>query len=240
MSDVVKKGFLQVEYLMTAMKRLNAIAVDMAGQAIENGVKALSAARCSCNSPVASRSHGVTSDSRIICPPHDHCPPRCLTTITRHAHVGETIVVSFKVRNNGNHAKAYALGVRPLTDEHGNAVAQPTLDRVKIEAAPGMAVMAEMRIDLGKGFAPGSVYETDIVIREKAHNQNICFTLYIDDAAEAPEAAPYDEKDIDTHFHHWYHHYYCENKPERPIPPIRTEFETKTEALKSQLEEKKA
>jgi hypothetical protein len=72
-----------------------------------------------------------------------------------------------------------------------------------------MAVMAEMMVYIGENLERGAVYETEIVIREDRHNQNICFKLYVNPVSEVPEAAPYDEREIDTHFHRWYYHYYC-------------------------------
>lgn len=215
MVDTMKTAASSVEWMLQTMKRYNELTVNLLGSAVADGLKAWSGRPCGCTPSGNPRPHGVTSDARIICPPQDDCPPRCLTTITRHAEAGEVIIVPFRVRNTGTYPKTYALGVRPITDRHGNAITQPTLDRVKIEVQPGAAAMAEMRVNIGKGFIPGSLYETNIVIREKAHNQNICFKLYVNALEEAPEAAPYDEKDIDTHFHHWYYHYYCENSRNR-------------------------
>jgi len=211
MFDTVKSGISPIECMMKTVAKINETAAELMRGAVENGLKTWSGRPCGCSSSASRRRHGVTSDSRIICPPQDECPPRCLTAITRRADKGETIVVPFKVRNNGNLPKTYHVGVRPFIDVDGKRIAQATLDKVKIEAQPGAAVTVEMKVELGQGFVRGSRYETDIVIREKDHNQNICFTLHVNGEEEIPVAAPWDEKDIDTHFHHWYYHYYCEN-----------------------------
>jgi hypothetical protein len=209
MADLMKESLSQFENIIDSMKRLNEFSVGIMNKMITDSLKPWTIQPCCGKSSYAEDPHRVPNDARIICPPRDNCPPRCLQTIIRHAKPGETIIVPFKIRNNSNIAKTYLLGVREILNPEGTAVVQPTVDKVKIEVQPGMAVAAEMKIELNDKFKSGSVYETDIVIRENRHNQNICFKLCIDADTDIPEAIPYDEKEIDTHFHRWYYHYYC-------------------------------
>ena len=157
--------------------------------------------------------------NECCCPPCDECPPYCLLTLKRHAYPGEVIIVPFKVRNACGVPKQYRFGVRPLLNQHGQpAPSQPTLDKTFCELQPGQSICIELRLDLTQGYRAGQEYETVIVVRQKEHNQNICFTLCIDSCKDAPVAEPIDEKKLNTHFVSWKHHYYCEPKP-RPRPP---------------------
>jgi hypothetical protein len=217
MADSIKESFTQVENMMHTMRQVNQMSMDFMNKMITDGLKFWQKQPCPCESEKTEPPRRVPNDARVICPPQDNCPPRCLLTITRHGNIGETIMVPFKVRNLSNYVKTYRLGVRWLTDEHGQNVIQPTLDKLEIEVQPGMAVMAEMMVNISENLERGAVYETEIVIRERRHNQNICFKLYVNPVSEVPEAAPYDEREIDTHFHRWYYHYYCTPPYERDM-----------------------
>jgi len=67
-----------------------------------------------------------------------------------------------------------------------------------------------MIIDLGK-FAEGKTYTTEIVLREKEFNQNICFTLSIEDHQNIV-VEPMDEKKYKMKWQSWKDHFYCEVK----------------------------
>jgi hypothetical protein len=207
----MKESLSQVDSIINTMKSINELTAGFMNKVITDSLNAWQNIPCQC-STASDVHHGVPNDARIICPPRDNCPPRCLLTIERHCNIGEVINVPFRVKNGTNFPKTYHLGVREITDKEGTVISQPTLDKVELKVQPGMSAAAEMRIVLNKYFVPGSLYETDIVIRERKHNQNICFRLYVNADMEIPEALPYDERDIDTHFHRWYHHYYCENE----------------------------
>jgi len=231
MADPMKESFTQVENMMHTMRQVNQMSMDFMNKMITDGLKYWQKQPCPCETEKTEPPRRVPNDARVICPPQDNCPPRCLLTITRHGNIGETIIVPFKVRNLSNYVKKYQLGVRWLTDEDGQNVSQPSLDKLEIEVQPGMAVMAEMMVYISENLKVGSVYETEIVIRERRHNQNICFKLYVNPISEVPEAAPYDEREIDTHFHRWYYHYYC-------TPPYKREVNLAE--LKDELVEKPA
>ncbi len=78
---------------------------------------------------------------------------------------------------------------------------------------PGQSILIEMKIDLTNGYEAGSSYSTEIVVREKDVNQNICFTLNIISNSFIPEATPLDEQKYFTHFQDWKSHYYCDTRP---------------------------
>ena len=73
-------------------------------------------------------------------------------------------------------------------------------------------MLVEMRIDLTTGYVADS-YSTEIVIREKDVNQNICFTLNITSNNFVPEAHPLNEQSYFIHFQDWKSHYYCDTRP---------------------------
>ena len=147
------------------------------------------------------------------CPPHCECPPHCLISITRNATVGEIIIVPFKVKNTLQTAKVYKVGVRPIYDNDGNAFPlQPVLNKTDLNLQPGQSILVEMRVIVGNGYTPGT-YSTEIVIREKDVNQNICFTLNVTANTNIPEAHPRKEEDYFNHFQDWKSHYYCDRKP---------------------------
>jgi hypothetical protein len=158
------------------------------------------------------------------CPPECNCPPQCLLGINRDASPGEIIVVPFKVKNILQSAKTYLVGVRPFYDNDGNLLPnQPTLNKTTLNLQPGQSMLVEMKIDLTNGYVGGNSYSTEIVIREKDVNQNICFTLNITSNRFIPEAHPLNEQSYFTHFQDWKSHYYCDRRPtitrDRPGTP---------------------
>jgi hypothetical protein len=153
-------------------------------------------------------------DDCNACPPDCDCPPQCLLTITRDASPGEIIVVPFKVKNILQSAKTYLVGIRPFYDNDGNLLPnQPTLNKSSLTLQPGQSMLVEMSIDLTNGYVGGTSYSTEIVIREKDVNQNICFTLNITSNRFIPEAHPLNEQSYFSHFQDWKSHYYCDTRP---------------------------
>lgn len=151
------------------------------------------------------------------CPPECDCPPRCLLQLTRSAYLGETVVVPFSVRNTTGVARDYKVGVRDLLDQQGNiAPGQVFVNQNSISLQPGQAITLLAQVNLGQ-FQTG-IYETDIVLREKDVNQNICFRLEVVPFPDAPEARPWDENKLLTHFQSWQSHYYC--TPQKPASTI--------------------
>lgn len=146
------------------------------------------------------------------CPPEEKCPPHCLTVLERRAHIGEVIMVPFVVRNVCGGIRKYQLGVRPLYDPEGKPTPnQPVMDKNEITLQPNQAVVVRLKLDLSEGFQPGACYETEIVLREKEVNQNICFRLCIKDY-QLPEVHPRDEHEFFHHFVGWDKHFYCEDR----------------------------
>ncbi|HOZ85512.1 MAG TPA: hypothetical protein PK191_08475 [Niabella sp.] len=145
------------------------------------------------------------------CAPKEECPPHCLASIKRTAMVGEKILVPFTVKNNCNTQKNYRVGVRELKDPDGQlAPSQPVLNKALVSLEPGEQEKVLMIIDLGK-FAEGKTYTTEIVLREKEFNQNICFTLSIEDHQNIV-VEPMDEKKYKMKWQSWKDHFYCEVK----------------------------
>lgn len=180
---------------------------------IENSIKTTSASIDIINAltEASSGSQKKKKDDCGCCLPENECPPRCLITISRTAYAGERIIVPFKVKNSCNSSKTYRVGVRNLVDENGNTgPGQPQLNKSSITLEPGQSELVLMTIDLGN-FTEGHSYETDIVLREKDINQNICFKLTIVPFFDIPEAKPKDEKVYTTHFQDWKSHFYCEH-----------------------------
>jgi hypothetical protein len=188
-------------------KRMADITLDMFATTFADGLKNWSRLLNCCGEQRQGQHHPLGNS--IICPPEDLCLPRCLLRITRSARVGEVIIVPFRIRNTGNTERRYKLGVRPFLDENGAEVGQATLDSIEATVPAGGAVRREMRIQVNRNYKAGEVYETDIVIRERSYNQNICFRLTVSSAGDVPEVTLYDERDLGLHFHRWYHHYYC-------------------------------
>jgi hypothetical protein len=160
------------------------------------------------------------------CPPACDCPPQCILNISRDANLGEVILVPFKVKNSQQSAKVYRVGVRPFYDNDGNVLPnQPSLSKTVLNLQPGQSMQVEIKIDLTSGYVAGSSYATEIVLREKEVNQNICFTLNITTNAFIPEAQPLNEQCYFSHFQDWKSHYYCDTRPTitrvNPITPNR-------------------
>ncbi len=156
-----------------------------------------------------------TKKSSSCCPPETECPPHCIANITRHASAGERIVVPFLVRNSCSSEKTYRVGVRELKDEDGNmAPSQPELNKKSVTLPPGSRERVLMTIDLAS-FKSGSAYSTEIVLREKEINQNICFRLVVEGSSDAVEVSPHDEKKYKLKWQDWRSHYYCEPESER-------------------------
>lgn len=154
------------------------------------------------------------------CPPEESCPPHCIATITRKAMAGERIIVPMLVTNNCGGQRTFRVGVRELLDLDGNpAPTAPTLNKNSITLEPGRSERILMTIDLIH-FTTGSTYETEIVLREREINQNICFTLHVADL-QATEAIPFDENQFKRRWQSWQSHFYCEPKPNRNNSAIR-------------------
>ncbi len=157
----------------------------------------------------------VFKETCNCCPPECECPPHCIAAINRTAAETERIVVPFMIKNNCSHAKTYRVGIRPLTDQDGKpAPSQPTLSKQAVTLEPGKSERVLMSLDLNN-FNNGSTYTTEIVLREKEFNQNICFTLLIDNDHQLVSAEPKDEKKYKLHWQSWQSHYYCEPNKQR-------------------------
>lgn len=150
-----------------------------------------------------------TDITNYICPPPDVCPPRCMISIERLVRPGEVRMIYFAIKNDGNVPKIYSVGVRPFLNLRGEEVSiNASLNTTQISVQPGKSVAMEMRVAIPENMPAGTL-QTDIVVIEKKHNQNICLTLIVENYDCAPVATPLDEQEIDTHFHRWYHHFYC-------------------------------
>ncbi|MBC7874806.1 MAG: hypothetical protein H7Y01_12465, partial [Ferruginibacter sp.] len=132
-------------------------------------------------------------------------------------------IVPFMVKNTCSHAKTYRIGVRELIDADGRpAPSQPILNKQTITLQPGRSERVLMQIDLDK-FENGSSHSTEIVIRENEINQNICFTLKVNnDCQQVVTAEPQDEKKYKLRWQSWQSHYYCEPKKDRKDTPVIT------------------
>lgn len=146
------------------------------------------------------------------CPPETICPPQCLSSIHRCAMEGERIRVPILIKNTCSHVKTWRIGVRELKNQDGQmAPSQPQLTKSSLTIEPGRSERVVMMIDLEK-FSNADIYSTEIVLREREINQNICFTLSVDAACLETEVAPYDEKKYRQRWQGWQSHYYCEPK----------------------------
>jgi hypothetical protein len=143
------------------------------------------------------------------CPPKQTCPPHCIAAITRSAMEGERIITAFTVKNDCSHTKSYRIGVRELKDENGAmAPAQPTLNKNFVTLDAGRSEQVLVTLDLAN-FSNGSTYTTEIVLREKEINQNICFTLIVENS-NSTLVTPQDENQYKLRWQSWKDHYYCE------------------------------
>jgi hypothetical protein len=156
------------------------------------------------------------------CPPEPNCPPQCIASISRTAAQDEKILVPVLVKNTCKQTKTYRVGVRELKDQDGKlAPFQPKLNKHTLTIDPGRSERVIMLVDLDK-FNNGSTYTTEIVIREKDINQNICFTLMVDNDYNLVTAAPQDEKQYQMRWQSWQSHYYCEpKKSSGQVPGIK-------------------
>ncbi|MBP9188744.1 MAG: hypothetical protein KBF51_04345 [Chitinophagales bacterium] len=160
------------------------------------------------------------------CPPCNECPPNCLISIHREANAGETIKVPFKIKNDLSVAKTYRIGVRTIYDADGNAInVQPTLDKTTVTLQPGASQLINMTLQISADYMPGYSYETEIVIREKDVNQNICFSLAVNAFENIPVACPRNEKDYFIKWQSWQSHFYCEEKPPVSITTVNPAVE---------------
>ncbi len=154
------------------------------------------------------------------CPPEETCSPHCIASINRQAMAGERIMEAIMVTNNCGTEKTYRVGVRELKNLDGTlAPSQPFLDKATITLAPGRSERILMTLDLAN-FNNGSTYEAEIVLREKEINQNVCFTLHVNDN-DPTEVSPHNEKKYKLKWQDWQSHFYCEPPRKRAIAPIR-------------------
>ena len=153
---------------------------------------------------------GITPKGKnTCCPPTDECPPHCLVQLTRNAFSGERIVVPFGVKNTCKQQKRYRIGIRELKHINGSvAPSQPVLNKQEVLLEHGETEMVLMMIEL-KGFEAGT-YNAEIVLREREINQNICFTLQVDDYKELVVAEPLEEIQYRLHWQSWQRHFFCE------------------------------
>jgi hypothetical protein len=151
------------------------------------------------------------------CPPQESCPPHCIASIKRNALEGERILIPFIVKNDCNQTKTYRIGVRELNDENGAAApSQPSLNKNAVTLDPGRSEKVLITVDLSE-FKNGSTYTTEIVLREKEINQNICFTLVVDDP-NATVVIPQSEQQYRLKWQSWKDHYYCEKPTVNRVP----------------------
>jgi len=143
------------------------------------------------------------------CPPKQTCPPHCIAAITRYGIQGERIITAFTVENDCSKTKSYRIGVRELKDESGNlAPSQPQLNKTFVTLDPGRSEQVLVTLDLAN-FSNGSTYATEIVLREKEINQNVCFTVIVENISSTT-VIPQDENKYKLRWQSWKDHYYCE------------------------------
>lgn len=151
------------------------------------------------------------------CPPQESCPPHCIASITRNALEGERIIIPFMVKNDCNQTKTYRIGVRGLNNENGTAApSQPELNKNSVTLDPGRSEKVLIAVDLSN-FKNGSTYTTEIVLREKEINQNICLTLIVEDP-NATVVTPHSEQQYRLKWQSWKDHYYCEKPTVNKLP----------------------
>ena len=161
----------------------------------------------------------ITANNKSdCCVPQQECPPKYLAQINRCAAAGERIVVSFDIENTCNKEKTYRVGIRPLTDLHGNvALTQPQLTKDVVKIGSGNKARVTFYLDLAQ-YNNGNTYTAEIVIREKEINQNVLFTLKLSEECNAvPVARPIEESKYYQQWHSWKSHFYCEKPRGRKI-----------------------
>lgn len=144
------------------------------------------------------------------CPPETACPPQCIATIQRSAARGERIRLAMQVTNTSSQTKSYQAGVRELKDQHGqDAPVHYALNKHSLTLEPGRAELLILELDLQKA-ENGATYSTEVVLREKEYNQNICITVKIDDDHMVTPVQPYEEQHYRQRWKPWQAHFYCE------------------------------
>lgn len=203
---------LDVQAITKGLQQLADISIASLKSSLENSMRNMDEV----NTIVGNMGLGSATSKKAkqddcgCCPPKEECPPNCLVHISRHAYEGERIIVPFMVKNKCNTPKHYRVGVRELKADNGNAApSQPLLNKTEVTLDPGGSEMVLMGIDLSN-FSTGHTYSTEIVIREKDINQNICFRLYVDGYSNVPVAEPLDENKYRVHWQGWQSHFYCE------------------------------
>ena len=105
-----------------------------------------------------------------------------------------------------------------MVDQSNNqpAPSQPELNKNFVTLAPNQSEQVLMSVDLMQ-FNTGSTYTTEIVVREKEINQNICFTLIVANPINVVTATPKDENSYRMRWQSWKDHYYCEKPTLRQV-----------------------
>ncbi|MCG2420348.1 hypothetical protein K8089_15085 [Aequorivita sp. F47161] len=172
-----------------------------------------------------------TGKKSKCCPPEETCLPHCIASIYRQAMAGERIIVPFLITNNCNTQKTYRLGLRELKDADGNlAPTQPALNKNSVSLEPGRSERVLMMLDLSN-YSNGTTYEAEIVIREKEINQNVCFTLNVNDHNQI-NVTPYNENKYKLKWQSWQSHFYCEpqtHKIKDNVRPLKNVYNQKDE-----------
>jgi len=216
MQSGFNKSILDPENMMQGLQQLANLSLSSWKNMIDANIKMMGDAGNILGSMGISPGAFRQKETCNCCPPCEDCPPHCLLMIERIAHAGEIIIVPFAVKNTCGNPRHYKIGVRPLVNQDGQAApSQPTLNKTEIDVQPNQSVNLLMKLDLSNGYHAGDLFQTDIVIREKDINQNICFRLKIEAFFDVPVARPLDEKKYKLHFQSWQSHYYCEPKTSR-------------------------
>ncbi len=144
------------------------------------------------------------------CPPETTCPPQCIASIQRHAARGERIRIAMRVSNASAQSKTYQAGVREMKDQHGHdAPIQYGLNKHTLTLDPGRTELLLLELDLQKA-ENGATYSTEVVLREKEYNQNICISVKIDDEHLVTDVQPFEEQRYRQRWKPWQAHFYCE------------------------------
>lgn len=150
-----------------------------------------------------------SSENCDSCPPKETCPPKYLGRIHRQAMKSEIIIIPFTVKNTCSITKTYRIGIRELKDLDGNlAPEQPVLKKRKVILAPNQSERIFMEINLAE--FNDTNYQAEIVIRENEYNQNILFTLSVQDY-DAAVFSPIDEAKYKRKWQSWKSHFYCDS-----------------------------
>ncbi len=151
-----------------------------------------------------------TSKISNCCAPEVNCPPNSISEITKEAMSGERIIVPFVVRNISSTQKKYRVGIRELKNIDGKrAPKQPILNKDLVTIEPGGRESILLSLDLNN-FNTGATYVTEIVLREQDINQNISFTLHVNNHTPTT-VSPYNEKQYKQKWLNWQSHFYCDS-----------------------------